>query len=123
MKLKTGLCERFGITHPIVQAPMAGGWTTSELAIAVSNAGGLGNLAAARVTIDGLRAAITTVTAGTRRPFGVSFLVAPPEPMPANVPPILDVLDQVPAELGLPPGPREVQAPSSVIEEWVVRDR
>jgi nitronate monooxygenase len=34
------------LTHPIVQAPMAGGPSTPELAAAVTNAGGLGFLAA-----------------------------------------------------------------------------
>lgn len=46
--LRTALCERLGIDAPVVQAPMAGGWTTPELVAAVSNAGGLGVLAAAR---------------------------------------------------------------------------
>ncbi|WP_204315042.1 nitronate monooxygenase, partial [Klebsiella pneumoniae] len=35
--------DRFGLAHPIVQAPMAG-VSTPELAAAVSNAGGLGSI-------------------------------------------------------------------------------
>ena len=46
--LKTPLCSQLGIDLPIVQAPMAGGWTTPALVAAVCNAGGLGMLAAAR---------------------------------------------------------------------------
>ena len=37
--------SRLGIAHPVIQAPMAGGWTTPALVAAVANAGGLGNLA------------------------------------------------------------------------------
>lgn len=40
------LLEKIGITHPIIQAPMAGGATTPELIATVSNFGGLGSLAA-----------------------------------------------------------------------------
>lgn len=40
------LCEKLCIKYPIIQAGMAGGPTTPELVSAVSNAGGLGILAA-----------------------------------------------------------------------------
>ena len=43
--MRTALSDRFGIEHAIVQAPMAGGWTTPALAAAASEAGGLGTLA------------------------------------------------------------------------------
>lgn len=43
---KTRLSQELGIKFPIIQAPMAGGVTTPELVAAVSNAGGLGSLAA-----------------------------------------------------------------------------
>jgi nitronate monooxygenase len=42
--LQTQLCERLGIDHPIVQAPV-GSVSTPELAAAVADAGGLGLLA------------------------------------------------------------------------------
>lgn len=45
--LRTRLCDLLDIRYPIVQAPMAGGWTTPELVSEVSNAGGLGTLAGA----------------------------------------------------------------------------
>ena len=40
--LHTRLCDRFGVEHPIVNAPMGGGDAPAELAAAVANAGGLG---------------------------------------------------------------------------------
>ena len=42
------------IDLPIIQAPMAG-VQASALAVAVSNAGGLGSLPAAMLTLDSLR--------------------------------------------------------------------
>lgn len=44
-----------GTDLPIIQAPMAG-VQTSALAIAVSNAGGLGSLPCAMLGVDALRA-------------------------------------------------------------------
>ena len=42
----TTLSHRLGITYPLIQAPMAGGFTSPELVAAVANAGGLGSFAA-----------------------------------------------------------------------------
>jgi nitronate monooxygenase len=56
------------------------GWTTPELVSEVSNAGGLGVLAGARVSPDQLQEDIQTVKSCTDRPFGVNFLLALPEP-------------------------------------------
>ena len=58
-------------------APMAGGPSTPELAAAVSNAGGLGFLAGAYLSVDALREQLAATRALTSRPFGVN-LFAPP---------------------------------------------
>src|SRR5437763_13716454 len=63
------------LTHPIVQAPMGGGPSTPELAIAVSQAGGLGFLAAAYRNADDVGAEIDQVRAGTDQAFGVNVFV------------------------------------------------
>ena len=42
------------LKYPIIQAPMAGGVSTVQLAIAVSNNGGLGFLAAGYKTVEQL---------------------------------------------------------------------
>ena len=47
--------ELLGIRYPIIQAPMAGGPSTVDLAVAVSDAGGLGSIAAALLSRDRLR--------------------------------------------------------------------
>lgn len=78
----TRITDLFGITHPIIQAPMAGA-TTPEMVVAVSGAGGLGSLPAAQYTPDQLRAALDAVRAGTDRPFNVNFFcheMPPPDP-------------------------------------------
>jgi len=43
MVIKTNITEMFGIKHPIISAPM-GPFYTKDLAVAVSEAGGLGVL-------------------------------------------------------------------------------
>jgi nitronate monooxygenase len=67
------------LEHPIVQAPMGGGPSTPALAAAVSEAGGLGFLAAGYRTVDAVREDIRAVRELTRRPFGVNVF-APPGP-------------------------------------------
>src|SRR5713226_4708564 len=73
-----------GIELPIIQAPMAG-VQDSRLAIAVSNAGGLGSLPCAMLSPDAMRqelAHITAhITAHTTRPYNVNFFChTPPRP-------------------------------------------
>ncbi|MCW2954242.1 MAG: 2-nitropropane dioxygenase [Conexibacter sp.] len=63
------------LAEPIVQAPMAGGPSTPALAAAVSDAGGLGFLAAGRRSPDALRADIAALRQLTDAPFGVNLFV------------------------------------------------
>ena len=42
INLETEICRLLNIDYPIIQAGMAGGPTTVELVVEVSNAGGLG---------------------------------------------------------------------------------
>ena len=64
---------------PIVLAPLAGGPSTPELAAAVSNAGGLGFLAAGYLTAAELADRCRRTAALTSGPFGVNVFV-PGEP-------------------------------------------
>jgi nitronate monooxygenase len=65
------------LEHPIVQAPLAGGPSTPALAAAVSEAGGLGFLAAGYKPADAVRADLEALRGLTSRPFGLN-LFAPP---------------------------------------------
>jgi nitronate monooxygenase len=66
------LRELLGIELPIVQAPMAG-VQGIELAVAVSNAGGLGSLPCAMLSVDAMRIELAAIQARTDRPFNVNF--------------------------------------------------
>ena len=61
---------------PILQAPMVGA-SDERLAIAVSNAGGLGSLAAGALAPQDIAVAVAAIRAATDRPFGVNLLMAP----------------------------------------------
>jgi nitronate monooxygenase len=76
------LREMLGIELPILQAPMAG-VQGSALAVAVSNAGGLGALPCALLSLDALRAELEAIRAQTTRPFNVNFF--------CHAPPAIDV--------------------------------
>ena len=73
--LRTPLCDLLGIRYPICQAGM--GWVArSGLAAAVSEAGGLGVIAAAHGSPADLREEIRRVRNTTDKPFGVDILFA-----------------------------------------------
>ncbi len=76
--------ELLGIPLPIVQAPMAG-VQGSELAIAVTQAGGLGSLPAATLTAEALRRELAAIRERTTGPVNVNFFChAAPAPDPAR---------------------------------------
>ncbi|SNR36837.1 nitroalkane oxidase [Actinomadura mexicana] len=90
---------------PIVQAPMAGGPSTPELAAAVSNAGGLGFLAAGYKTTEAMRADIAATRELTSRPFGMNvFMPSLDEIDPAAVAAYRALLAPEAARLGVEPG-------------------
>jgi nitronate monooxygenase len=68
------------LARSIIQAPMAGGISTPALAAAVSEAGGLGFLAAGYREPDAVRAEIAELRALTDRPFGLNVFVGGDEP-------------------------------------------
>jgi nitronate monooxygenase len=72
-----GLPELLGIELPVIQAPMAG-VQDSALAIAVSNAGGLGSLPCAMLDLEALDAELAALRDGTARPFNVNFFCHTP---------------------------------------------
>lgn len=72
--LKTRLCDLLKIKYPIIQAGMAN-VAGPELVAAVSNAGGLGILAATMMPPDVLRQEIQKIRSLTDRPFGVNLIL------------------------------------------------
>src|SRR5690349_7970877 len=61
-----------GIELPIIQAPMAG-VQNSALAVAVSNAGGLGSLPCAMLDMETIRQEVVAIRAQTDRPYNLNF--------------------------------------------------
>ena len=76
----TSAWQHLGLELPIIQAPMAGS-QGSALAIAVSNAGGLGSIPCAMLTPDALRRELALLRAGTPNAFNLNFFChQPPTP-------------------------------------------
>src|SRR6188472_4505778 len=70
--LRTALTELAGVRHPVVQTGM--GWVSGpRLVSGTANAGGLGILASATMTIGELEQAILDVKGRTDQPFGVNL--------------------------------------------------
>jgi nitronate monooxygenase len=131
--LRTGLCERLGITRPVISSGM-GGVAMAPLVAAVSNAGGLGVLAGLNVPVDRLEGNIAQVRTATDRPFGVNLWLHT-ELQPPTDPASIDestiaaaqtTLNRFRHELGLPavptgmrpePGPDLIAAAIEVILE------
>lgn len=75
MQLKTRITELLGIQIPIIQGGLAY-LAYAELAAAVSNAGGLGQITAMSLSSPGeLREEIRKVRSMTDKPFGVNFAI------------------------------------------------
>ena len=66
------LINLFDIELPIIQAPMAGS-AFSDMVVAVSEAGGLGSLACALLSVEQARKELETIRRKTSRPINVNF--------------------------------------------------
>src|ERR1700756_758202 len=66
-----------GIEFPIVQAPMAGS-ALSDMAVAVSQAGGLGSLACALLSVEQTRKELEAIRRRTSRPINANFFCHQP---------------------------------------------
>ena len=76
--MKTKITELLGIEYPVIQGGMA--WVAeASLAAAVSDAGGLGLIAAAAAPAEWVREQIKKVREMTDRPFGVNIMLMSPE--------------------------------------------
>lgn len=75
--ITTKLCELLEVEYPIIQGGMA--WVANaSLASAVSNAGGLGLIAAMNSNADQLRSEIRKAKEMTDKPFGVNIMLLSP---------------------------------------------
>lgn len=76
--LRTPICDLFGVRYPIVQTGM-GFVSGPELTAATANAGGLGIIASAMMTLPELVTAIAETKRRTDAPFGVNLRADAPD--------------------------------------------
>lgn len=102
--MKTRITELLGIEHPIFQAAMSWASSNAPLVIAVSNAGGMGVIAAGPMRPEDFRKSLEAIRAGTQKPYGVNI--------PLNNPRAAELLDiayeaRIPVMVASQGGPRE----------------
>jgi len=102
--VKTRITELLGIEYPIFQAAMSWASSNSALVIAVSNAGGMGVIAAGSMRAPDFEKALREITTGTQKPWGVNI--------PLNNPRARQLLDiayeaRIPVMVASQGGPRE----------------
>jgi len=102
--VKTRITELLGIEHPIFQAAMSWASSNAALVTAVSNAGGMGVLAAGPLRLDDFRRVLSEIQGGTKKPWGLNI--------PLNNPKAREMLDtafeaRVPVMVASQGGPRE----------------
>ena len=102
--MKTRITELLGIRFPVFQAAMSWASSNAPLVVAVSNAGGMGVIAAGPMRPDDFRRALADIRAGTDKPYGVNI--------PLNNPRAAELLDiaheaKIPVMVASQGGPRE----------------
>ena len=83
MTNKSTLDDLFGVKLPIIQAPMAG-VQDSELAIAVTRAGGLGSLPCAALAIEQIESQLHTIKSANTTPINLNFFCHQPPTIDPN---------------------------------------
>ncbi|MDY0885618.1 NAD(P)H-dependent flavin oxidoreductase [Dongia soli] len=97
------LMQKLDMTHPIIQAPMAGGGDTPPLVAAVSAAGGLGSIGAAYLSPAQIAEAARQVREKTDRAFAINLFAPLPVPdRPSETRAAIERLKAFYEELGLP---------------------
>ena len=85
MPFTNALMRRLQLSHPIIQAPLAGGGDTPALVASVCNAGAIGFIGGAYLTPEQITQAGREVRTKTSRPFGIN-LFAPGATLARAVP-------------------------------------
>ncbi len=101
--MKTRITDLLGIEHPIIQAGMSWASSSSALPASVSNAGGLGVVAAGPMYVHDFVATLDQMATLTDRPFAVNI--------PLYRPQVSDIIDamvarQVPVVIASQGGPK-----------------
>jgi enoyl-[acyl-carrier protein] reductase II len=102
--MRTRITELLGIEHPIFQAAMSWASSNAPLIVAVSNAGGMGVMAAGPMRPQDFKKALLEIKSKTAKPYGVNI--------PLNSPRASELLDiayeaRIPVMVASQGGPRE----------------
>ena len=89
--MRTPLCDLLGIDVPVISAPF-GPWDSVDLAAAVCEAGGLGSLGTAVLSVDQLRDQWRRLRGRTDKPFAINH-----QPRPFNEASFQATLEERPA--------------------------
>jgi enoyl-[acyl-carrier protein] reductase II len=102
--VKTRITALLGIEWPIIQAAMSWASSNAPLVVEVSNAGGMGVLAAGPLRPEAFQKILFDIKAGTQKPFGVNIPLNNP-----RAPELLDIAHQarIPVMVASQGGPRE----------------
>lgn len=73
---QTKITEIFGIQYPILQGPMGGGFSATDLLAAVSNAGGLGSFGAYTITPEQILETAKEIKSKTDKPYNINLWVS-----------------------------------------------
>ena len=107
--IKTRINTLLGIEFPILQGGMA--WISeSNLASAVSNAGGLGQISSINAGVDVVRQEIRKCKAKTSKPFGVNIMLMSP---------IADDIAQMVIEEEVPVVTTGAGMPGKYMNDWM----
>ncbi|WP_299087255.1 nitronate monooxygenase [uncultured Metabacillus sp.] len=116
--MQSSLCKVLGITHPIIQAGMAGGATTVDLVVNVSEAGALGTLGAAYMKPEMIREAVKKIKDRTARPFAVNLFCTSMKDDDKNFTEVQPVLNCFRNKLGIPEGEGTVKTADDFEEQF-----
>ena len=106
--MKTRVTELLGIEYPIIQGGMA--WVADHhIAAAVSEAGGLGLIAAANAPAEWVREQIREAKKLTDKPFGVNIMLMSPS---------ADEVAKIVVEEGIKVVTTGAGSPEKYMEEW-----
>ncbi|MDP4087066.1 MAG: nitronate monooxygenase [Bacillota bacterium] len=101
MKIENDLTELLNIKFPVIQAPMAGGITSSELVAEVSNAGGLGMIGAGYMSASQIQRQIQEVRHLTNHSFGINLFI-PAKYSMKNIEKAKSILKPISEKLNIP---------------------
>lgn len=73
--MKTRVTERLKIKHPIIQGPFGGGLSSSKLAAAAANAGGLGSFGAHHLSAEAIKEIAADIRKLTTSPFALNLWI------------------------------------------------